>query len=83
MGGELSGLGSIKAISDLFYSVSIREANRKKVLLLTFDISEECSVCMLQDYFEKLSQHTFTEHVRWDHLTFLRNECDKKSESPS
>lgn len=50
MGGELSGLGSIKAISDLIYSVSIREANRKKVLLLTFDISEECSVCMLQDY---------------------------------
>lgn len=28
-----------------------------------FDIFEERSVCMLQDYFDKLSQQTFVEGV--------------------
>lgn len=47
MGRGLPSLGSVRALNNLICSVSVVEKSR----ITDLDISEEHSVCMLQDYF--------------------------------
>lgn len=57
MGRERLGLGSFRPNLQCF----CHGRKQEEVFMTDFDIFEERSVCMLQDYFDKWSQQTFVE----------------------